>query len=169
MKRRPIEVIARGVCVRSGRVLLCHSKGNANTYLPGGHVEFQEAAAESLRREIREELGLKAVVLGFLGAVEHTFVQRGERHCEINLVFEVGIGGVAGARAPASREDYIEFLWAGLKDLRKARLEPWPLCRLLPAWLRRRGSRDAWASTYAIGKCGVRSAGRALAGRMDTI
>ena len=30
-----IETIARGVCVRGGKVLLCRAKGSATTYLPG--------------------------------------------------------------------------------------------------------------------------------------
>ena len=50
-----IEVIARGVCVAGGRVLLCRAKGGSSTYLPGGHVEFGETGREALVREMREE------------------------------------------------------------------------------------------------------------------
>ena len=31
-----IETIARGVCVRDGKLLLCRAKGGSSTYLPGG-------------------------------------------------------------------------------------------------------------------------------------
>jgi 8-oxo-dGTP diphosphatase len=147
-KTAEIEVIGRGVYVRGGRVLLCRTKGAENTYLPGGHVEFGEPAARSVEREIREELGCRARVGRFLGAVEHTFVQKGRRKCEVNLVFSVSIEGVGPLRAPASCEDYIEFLWVPMGRLRKARLEPSPLCRMLPLW--RRASRGAprWSSTF---------------------
>jgi len=64
-----IEILARGVCVVDGRLLLCHTKGARNTYLPGGHVEFREKARETLRREVEEELGVKAKVGRFLGVV----------------------------------------------------------------------------------------------------
>jgi 8-oxo-dGTP diphosphatase len=148
MKRTEIEIIARGVCVKRGRVLLCHTKGADNTYLPGGHVEFGEPAAESLRREIKEELGRGANVGRFLGAVEHAYRRKGKPCCEVNLVFEAGIAGVSPRRVPRSREDYIEFLWAPLDGLAAARLEPGVLCRLLPAWLRRRREMPRWASTY---------------------
>jgi ADP-ribose pyrophosphatase YjhB (NUDIX family) len=142
-----VEIIARGVCVRRGRILLCHKKGAANTFLPGGHVEFGESATRSLTREIEEELGLSARTRRFLGAVEHSFMQDGEPHCEVNLVFDLAVGGL-GRDAPASREDYIEFFWVPVADLRKSGLEPWPLQTRLRAWLDRRSTAQRWASTH---------------------
>jgi len=56
-KQKEIEIIARGVCVKGGKLLLCHSKGAPNTYLPGGHVEFCEDAKVALAREVVEERG----------------------------------------------------------------------------------------------------------------
>ena len=148
--RGEIEVIARGVCVSAGRVLLCHSKGASNTYLPGGHVEFKEAAADALAREIGEELGLGCSVGRFLGAAEHSFRQQGKRHCEVNLVFQMRIPGVAPGVSPRAREAGIDFRWHPLGALSSSRLEPAPLRRLLPAWLRR--GCPSWASTYAAGE-----------------
>ena len=43
--RGEIETIARGVCVKDGKVLLCRGKGLGTTYLPGGHIEFGETGA----------------------------------------------------------------------------------------------------------------------------
>ena len=70
-----IEVIARGVCVRDGKILLCRAKGGATTYLPGGHVEFGETGREALVREVKEELGVDAGTGEFLGVVENSFQQ----------------------------------------------------------------------------------------------
>ena len=133
--------------MQRGRVLLCLSKGAANAYLPGGHVEFLEQAAGGLRREIEEELGLKVDIGRFMGAVEHSFIQKGKRHCEINLVFRMAIEGLDARRSPAAREDGIAFRWVSLRALEKARLEPHPLCRLVPQWLRANAGPARWGST----------------------
>jgi len=147
-----IEVLARGVCVKDGAILLCRSNGARNTYLPGGHVEFMEAAEVSLAREIREELGMRANVGGFLGAIEHTFIQKGEPHCEINLIFEMKIPGLS-ARVPLiACEDHISFRWVALGSLVRAKLEPSVLRTLLPVWLRSKKSVLRWGTTIKVQK-----------------
>ena len=130
-----VEVIARGVCVSRGQLLLCRSVGAAHTYLPGGHIEFCERAQDSLRREIREELGAVAVVGALLGIAQHTFIQRGAPHSELNLVFRMDIAELASDRAPIAQEEGIEFLWHPLADLGCSGLEPEPLRARLGAWL----------------------------------
>ena len=142
--KHSVEVIARGVCVVRGQVLLCHGKGADNTYLPGGHVEFREPARLALEREIREELGRASRAGRFLGCAEHVFRHKGRWHAEINLVFALRIPGLSPTRAPAAREPWIEFQWCPLRRLKAARLEPAAMARRLPSWLRRPGG---WATT----------------------
>ena len=119
-----IEVIARGVCVQEGEILLCRAKGGATTYLPGGHVEFGETGRQALVREVEEEMGVDAETGAFLGVVENAFEQHGKPHAEVNLVYELKVPSAAPARAC---EDWIEFEWRDLAQLDD----------LLPAALRR--------------------------------
>jgi len=133
-----IEVIARGVCCRNGKILLCHSKGAANTYLPGGHVEFEEDAKAALRREILEEIGVDCKVGKFLGVVENTFKQKGKRHCEVNLVFAVSIPALKAGKPVKAVESWIDFKWAAVKDLKRKHLLPMVLCDVLADWLGRK-------------------------------
>lgn len=119
-----IETIARGVCIRDGKILLCRAKGGKTTYLPGGHVEFGETGRQALVRETKEELGVDAETGAFLGVVENSFMQHGKPHAEVNLVYELKLPDGLSAQ---SREDWIEFEW---RDI--ARLDD-----LLPAEFRR--------------------------------
>jgi len=108
-----IETIARGVCFRGGKLLLCRAKGGNTTYLPGGHVEFGETGREALVREVKEELGLGSRAGKFLGVVENAFTQKGKRHAEVNLVYELELDDGEAV----SREDWIEFEWRDCADL----------------------------------------------------
>lgn len=125
-----IETIARGVCVRDGKVLLCKSKTAANSYLPGGHIEFGEKAVEALVREIKEETGLDSRAGKFLGVNESSFVQNGERHCEINLVYELELASPEAE--VVSAEDWIEFWWCDLGRIGEATVLPADIKRFIP-------------------------------------
>lgn len=144
---KTIEILVRGVCVKNGRLLVCQSRGAANTYLPGGHVEWQEKAKDALVREIREEMGCRAVVKEFLGAVEHAFLQKGDRHCEINLVFSMDVPALDPLCPPEACEDWIAFKWIPLSRLAQNRLEPGPLRKLIPGWLCPDRRVASWGST----------------------
>ena len=132
-----IETLARGVYLRENQLLYCHSRGAKNIYLPGGHVEFNESATVALARDLDEELGIRAEIGHFLGAVEHAFIQKGKPHAEINLVFAFSVPewGVEEFPCPVSREKKIDFGWTDISSLETSPLEPAVLRPLLPRWI----------------------------------
>lgn len=147
--RKQVEILARGACVQEGALLVCHTLGAANTYLPGGHVEFGESAIAALEREVLEELGLDARAGPFLACVEHTFLQNGVRHCEVNLIFRIDVPGLAAGRRVVSAEPHIEFFWTPLDRLAESALEPAPVRFCLKEWLAgEKGAFQRWASTF---------------------
>ena len=125
-----IESIARGVCVKDGKLLLCRAKGGKSTYLPGGHIEFGETGREALVREVREELGVDSSAGVFLGALENSFIQRGSPHAEINLIYELKLADDIDLREIKSQEDWIEFIWHDISDLESVNLLPVDFRRL---------------------------------------
>jgi len=135
--RREIEILARGACVKGGKVLLCRNRKHGNVYLPGGHVDWGEDSKQALEREWREEIGVLGRAGRFLGVVEQVYKARSGRTCEISLVFEVRCAGISAAKNPASAEDHLAFEWADLKRLRTSGLLPAALVRHLPAWCAR--------------------------------
>lgn len=125
MGARPhrIEVIARGVAIVKGRILLCRSVEGGYTYLPGGHVEAGEPAVQALERELLEETGLAVRAAGLLVVHEERFQQGGAPHHEMNLVFHMEHEGGWPERVE-SLEPAIAFEWVPLTDLKGARLLP---------------------------------------------
>ena len=129
-----IETIARGVCIRNGKVLLCLPKDRSYSYLPGGHIEFGETGREALVREMKEETGLDATAGDLLGVVESSFVQKGEKHCEINLIYEMGVPVPVTSSSQVtsssdelrveSQEDWICFDWVECDKISSVNLLP---------------------------------------------
>ena len=126
MNEKHIETIARGVCIRNGKILLCLPKDRSYSYLPGGHIEFGETGREALVREMKEETGLDATAGDLLGVVESSFVQKGEKHCEINLIYEmkVEVEGKGRQWDVSSCEDWICFDWVECDKIDSVNLLP---------------------------------------------
>lgn len=130
-----VETIARGVCIKDGAILLCYGKKGGVSYLPGGHIEFRETGRQALEREILEEMGLESRAGRFLGCCEHSFLQKGEVHSEINLVFELDIPGTSPAEGAEAKESWIGFRWIPLEKLADSDFEPAVLKGLLSDWI----------------------------------
>ncbi len=139
------DYLARGIIFKAGMVLLARQKGSEHTFLPGGHIGMGERAEAAIKREILEELGEKACVKQFIGAVECTWSENGQDHQEINLVFEVDIQNLDPSTTPTSREAHLEFIWAKLIELEAYKLCPIPLIECLMSW--ESGYHTFWGSS----------------------
>ena len=104
---RPI--LAASIAVfRDGKVLLAARKETAANpiySLPGGLVETGETLREAALRELMEEVGVKARILGFVDHVEyieHDDEKKVKRHFVVNAFFGELVAGEAttGPEAP---------------------------------------------------------------------
>ena len=78
---------AAGVVVTRTHVLLHRLVNDTFWSMPGGHVEMGEFAAETLRREMVEEIGETAQVGRLLWISENLFTHNGRRFHEVGLYF----------------------------------------------------------------------------------
>ncbi|HHN46268.1 MAG TPA: NUDIX domain-containing protein [Planctomycetes bacterium] len=129
-----------------GKVLVARRRGAANTFLPGGHVEFGESMRKTLIRELFEELRQECEAGRYLGAIEHVFAEDGRTQHEINHFF---IAVSSALRQPSSIESFeegLEFFWQPVDRLSEVNLQPQPLVQLLEDAQSRPGG-AWWAST----------------------
>lgn len=127
-KNLSIEVIARAVIIFENKLVACRAKERDSYFLPGGHVEFGESAKEALAREIKEEMGVDAVVSKFIGVVENMYEQSGTKHHEINLVF---LAQVADEKNIVSQEEHFEFSFIDIANLPNIKLLPDSIKKLI--------------------------------------
>jgi 8-oxo-dGTP diphosphatase len=138
--------LARGIFLDKGKVLLAHQKGAEHTFLPGGHIEIGEKAELALLREIEEEIGEKAIIKQFIGAVECSWLENDQGNHEINLLFQVQIPDLDSSKSPASQESHLEFIWAKPTDLKAHNLLPEPMIGCLMNW--ELGFHGYWGSSF---------------------
>jgi ADP-ribose pyrophosphatase YjhB (NUDIX family) len=117
-----IEIIARGLWIHEGKVLLCQNIKHGHQFFPGGHVDFGEKSSDALRRELIEELGVEVTVGRFLGVCEAKFDQdkKGEAvtHHEMTLLFEiVAADAQTDPFRLESQESHIRFVWRSVQDV----------------------------------------------------
>lgn len=102
------ELIARGVCIQNGAVLLAYVRKEKYFFLPGGHVEPGESIFETVRRELDEELGVSATPHELLSVFEHSW-QRGEKTIyEINFLISFSLPPDAPV---VSKVAQLDFKW----------------------------------------------------------
>lgn len=76
-----------GIVLDRGRVLLHRTDDMTFWALPGGRAELMEASAETLVREMREEIGVEVKVDRLLWLAENFFHNEGRAHHELGLYF----------------------------------------------------------------------------------
>ncbi len=138
-----IEVIARGILLRRGYILLSQSTRHGYWYLPGGHVEFGEPAADALQREFREECGVE-IRPGDCVLITEVFFAAKRPHHELNIVFQVDEVGDTDAEV-ISREPGVTFGWFELAQVPEVDLRP----ASIKAWLAAGGRTDPAAKGCA--------------------
>ncbi len=120
MSTATTELIARALIRDGDRLLVARERGKQWAFLPGGHVEPGEPVEAALVREIAEELGARAKIVGLVAVVEHGYIDDNETtHHEVNLVFDAELQD-----EPSSQEAHLEFEWMPTAQLPTADLRP---------------------------------------------
>ncbi|ARM87305.1 NUDIX hydrolase domain-containing protein [Rhizobium sp. CIAT894] len=129
-----------GALIRShGHILIHRVVGDTFWVLPGGRVEFHEAGAETLAREIEEEIGCQATVGPLRFIIENFFELAGRRVHEVGFYYEAELLSAL----PFHETDIVhrirdgaadlEFCWAlpSRAALDRFNLQPMPLRDLI--------------------------------------
>lgn len=141
------HVLARGVILSDGFLLVAHCKGMDNTFLPGGHVEFRESMRTTLSREILEELGQESIVREYLGCVEADFELPTTYHQELNHLFRVELPYIDHPVNPESQENHLEFYWIRINEMEQHNLQPYPVREVIQRYFNKEEG-PFWESTF---------------------
>jgi len=121
-----IHVLGRMVIISKDHVLLAHEIGEKHTFLPGGHVEYNEGVKNAILRELKEEFNGEGKIDKFIGVIEYSFDYKGEPYHELKLLFSGRLSNYNYPQIPKSLEPNLEFYWYPIKKLKEVNLLPPP-------------------------------------------
>jgi 8-oxo-dGTP diphosphatase len=114
-------VVTAGVIVKDGKVLLTQRKPGTHQALawefPGGKVEEGEDPRDALVRELKEEIGIRAVVGDVIDVTFHRYPERA-----VLLIF-YAVSMAPGSDAPQPL-DIADLHWATGQHLAEMHLSP---------------------------------------------
>ena len=124
-----LNVRAAGVMIHNGKVLV-HKNMNSNHYaLIGGRVEIGENSADTVRREIKEELGKDIKITKYISTIENFFEIKGSKYHEIMFVYGIEFINEEDKKIDyvmknIEGKDYLQYEWIELDRIEEYTLLP---------------------------------------------
>ena len=115
------RLVALGILVSGSRVLMERRPAEGPLpglwQFPGGKVEFGEHPWDALRREIREELGLRIPHGSLIGLYSHVYDLEGQRVHYVLVAYRVRVPNAKVAESESLR-------WVPRRDLSRLAMVP---------------------------------------------
>lgn len=124
-----LNVRAAGIIIHNNKVLL-HKNINENHYaLIGGRVEIGENSADTVKREIKEELGKDVEITGYISTIENFFEIKNSKYHEIMFVHKIEFTNeedknIEYTMKNIEGKDYLKYEWIDLDKIDEYPLMP---------------------------------------------
>ena len=121
----------RAACIiKHNNKVLLHKTDSINHYcLIGGRVEIGENSENTIRREIKEELGKEIDIIGYVSTIENFFTFEGSKYHEYMFVYEAEFKEdkdklIEETLSNIEGRDYLKYYWVDLKDIDNVDIKP---------------------------------------------
>ena len=124
-----LNVRAAGVMIHNGKILV-HKNVNSDHYaLIGGRVEIGENSADTVKREIKEELGKDIEITGYISTIENFFEMKGSKYHEIMFVHKIEFTNEEDKKIEYTiknieGKDYLQYEWIELEKIAEYEVVP---------------------------------------------
>ena len=124
-----LNVRAAGVMIHNDKILV-HRNVNSDHYaLIGGRVEIGENSADTVKREIKEELGKDVEITGYISTIENFFEIKSSKYHEIMFVHKIEITNEEDKKIEyimknVEGKDYLQYEWIDLDKIEEYPLLP---------------------------------------------
>lgn len=122
--------VRAAVIITHNNKILVHRNINSDHYaLIGGRVEVGESSAQTVKREIQEEIGKKIELTGYYTTIENFFELNGSKYHEIMFVHKAEFINdddkkIEHTLQNIEGKDYLQYEWLKLDELKNYNIVP---------------------------------------------
>ena len=124
-----LNVRAAGVIIHNNKIL-AHKDIRSDHYaLIGGRIEIGENSADTIKREIKEELGKDIEITGYIATIENFFKMKETKYHEIMFIHKIEFTDEKDKKIEYTMKniegkDYLQYEWLDLDKIEEYPLLP---------------------------------------------
>lgn len=122
---------AAAIIIHNNKVLLHHNVKDTHYALLGGRVKFGENSADTVKREIKEELGKDIDITGYISTIENFFEANNKKYHEIMFIYKAEFINEDDKKIETTlqnveenEEKQIQYEWISLEDFENKNVLP---------------------------------------------
>ena len=124
-----LNIRAAGMFVHNNKILVHKDDRKDHCCLPGGRIEIGENSEETIKREIKEELGKEIEIIDYIATIENFFEMEGKKYHELYFLYKVEFLNVEDKKIDYTMhnvegKDYLNYEWIELDRINKYSLLP---------------------------------------------
>lgn len=124
-----LNMRAAGIIIHDNKILV-HRNINSDHYaLVGGRVQIGENSSQTVKREMKEELGKEIEIKKYIATAENFFINKGQKYHEILFMYEVEFVDLNDQKIKEPMKnlegkDYLHYEWLDLDKLDEYNILP---------------------------------------------
>ena len=124
-----LNIRAGGVIIHDNKILT-HKNINKEHYcLPGGRVSIGESSEETIKREIKEELGNDIEITGYIATIENFFEMENKKYHEIYFLHKIEFRNEEDKNIDYTMhnkegKEYLQYEWIDLDKIEEYNILP---------------------------------------------
>ncbi len=124
-----LNIRAAGIIMHNNKILAHRNIKSDHYALLGGRVQIGENSEDTVKREIKEELGKEIEIIGYISTIENFFEMKGSKYHEIMFVYKVEFVNEDDKKKQETLnnvegKDYIIYEWLDIDKLNSYPLRP---------------------------------------------
>ena len=121
----------RSACIiKHNNKILVHKNINSDHYcLIGGRVAIGENSEQTIKREVKEEIGKEIEIKGYIGTIENFFEMKGSKYHEYMFIYQAEFKEEKDKKIETELrnvegKEYLKYYWIDLDKIEKYPILP---------------------------------------------